>query len=94
MPYKLTIRDYAISVAWPSGHHYFDMEMFDDLADARDREKQLTLHYESSVKAGIARAKSIPKIHLWQRQPSYKTLTAPRAPRRVSLKPRKQGEVT
>ena len=82
MPYKSIVRDYAISVSWPNGHHYFDPEMFDDLTDARDREKQLTAHYASSLKAGISRAKSIPKIHLWQRQPSAASLRAPRPARK------------
>ena len=88
MPYKAVIRDYAVSVSWPNGHHYFDTEFFDDLLDARDREKQLTLLYASKVKADVMRVSTCPTIHLWQRQPSYKTLTVQRAPRRVSLKSR------
>lgn len=82
------VRNYAVSVLWPDGHHYFEPEYFDDLGDARDRERHLVSLYAGRVKAQQIKAKSVPTIHVWARQQSYKTLTVPRAPRRVSSKPR------
>jgi predicted heme/steroid binding protein len=87
------VRDYAVSVLWPDGHHYFEPEFFDDLTDARDREKHLASLYAGRVKAQQIKQKSVPTIHVWARQPSYKTLTVSRAPRRVSSKSRNLGEV-
>ena len=91
MPYAITVRDYAVTLAWPTGHHYFDTEFFDHLDDARAREKQLLAFWTAKVKDGLTRKKTAPIVYVWARQPSYKTLTAPRAPRRVSLKSRKLG---
>jgi hypothetical protein len=82
------VRDYAVSVLWPDGHHYFEPEFFDDLEDARDRERALHAVYTLRVKVGQIKQKSVPTIHVWARQPSYKTLTIPRAPRRVPSKSR------
>lgn len=86
------VRNYAVSILWPSGHHYFEPEFFDDLTDARDRERHLNSTYAARVKDGTARAKSMPTVHVWARQPNVKTLTASRAPRRVSRKPRTTQE--
>lgn len=82
------VRDYAVSVLWPDGHHYFEPEFFDDLTDARDRGRMLRSRYTEKVKTLQIKAKSVPTIHVWHRLPSSKTLTIPRAPRRVSSKPR------
>ncbi len=86
------VRDYAVSVLWPSGHHYFEPEFFDDLTDARDRERHLNSLYAGRVKAQQIKQKSAPTIPVWARQPSYKALTVTRAPRRASSKSRTTQE--
>jgi hypothetical protein len=82
--FPLIIRNYAVSVAWPDGHHFFHPETFDDLEDARDCEKALNDQYAKAVKSQSLKNKSIPGVHVWSRRPSASALTV-RRPRQVRI---------
>lgn len=83
------LRDYAVSVLWKEGQHFFHPEYFDDLDDAAATAKSIR-----GVYARNTQLTSKPIVSVWHRVPAVQEPMVARALGVLPLKSRKRSSTS